>query len=298
MLQLQQMRTRVGEILEDSSFVQWPSTLVDQYINDAAQDFAIRTKCIRKYTSSPLSADNDFETLGTGVTNASPNKNKLTSLTLPSSWRAGSNIYGISGGNVNTTAIPAGTTVVSVDVANSSLIMSTNAVDTPPNTITLTDRAYAFYNVPTDIHEIESIWVNGYHVPQGRIDRMPYQWDIETCSSTSEPTCYLYGDFGFDVIRFWPYPTDAAFPNVRVYYTALPPAMTTGTATPIGIPKRYNIALVYYTVAMCYRKNFEDADKAKSEEFMALYLDQIRDCQGRIERLLNAEGMGVPYRHL
>jgi len=221
MLQLQQMRTRVGEILEDSSFVQWPEALVNQYLNDAAQDFAMRTKCYRRY-SSPLSANG------------------------------------------------------SIDVS----------------------KPFAFYSVPSDTHELESVWVNGYHVPQARIDRMPYQWDIEFCNSTAEPSAYLYGDFGLEVIRFWPYPSDAAFPTVYVYYTALPPAMTTNTATPTGIPARYNIALVYYTVAMCYRKNFEDADKSKSEEFMALYLDQIRDCQGRIARLLNAEGMGVPYRHL
>jgi len=221
MLSLQQMRIRVGEILEDSSFVQWPEALVNQYLNDAAQDFAMRTKCIRKY-STALTAN----------------------------------------GTIDPT------------------------------------KPFAFYDMPADIHELESVWVNGYHVPQSRIARMPYQWDIEFCSSTAEPTCYLYGDFGFEVIRFWPYPSDAAFPTAKVYYTALPPAMTGNASTPAGIPKRYNIALVYYAVSMCYRKNFEDADKTKSEEFMALYLDQIRDCRGRIERLLNAEGMGVPYRHL
>lgn len=220
MLTLQQMRTRVNEILEDIG-VQWPNALVDQYINDAAQDFAIRTKCYRKY-STPLTAATTFD------------------VTKP----------------------------------------------------------YAFYNVPTDIHELESVWVNGYHVPQGRIDRMPYQWDIEKTGNTTDPTCYLYGDFGLDVIRFWPFPDNAPFPSAYVYYVALPPIMASTGATPTGIPRRYNIALVYYAVAMCYRRNFEDADRRKSEEFMALYLDQLRDCTGRIERLMNAEGMGVPYRHL
>jgi hypothetical protein len=186
--------------------------------------------------------------------------------------------------------------VTGIDPIAGELTISNNATAT--SSVSLTDKPFAFYGVPSDVHELESVWVNGYHVPQARIDRMPYQWDIEFCSSTAEPTAYLYGDFGLDVIRFWPYPSDAAFPTAYVYYTALPPAMTTNTATPTGIPARYNIALVYYTVAMCYRKNFEDADRAKSEEFMALYLDQIRDCQGRIARLLNAEGMGVPYRHL
>lgn len=219
------LKTRVGEILEDASFAQWSSTIVERYLNDAAQDFAIRTKCIRKY-SSALSAATTFDA----------------------------------------------------------------------------SKPYAFYSVPTDIHEIESVWVNGYHVPQARTDRLPYQWDTETAGSTSDPTAYIYGDFGLTVIRFWPYPTDAAYTTAKIYYTALPPTMTTGGGSPVtwatGIPDRYAVALVYYAVAMCYRRNFEDADRRKSEEFMMLYLDQVRDCQGRIERLMNAEGMGVPYRHL
>lgn len=218
------IKTRVAEILEDASFTQWSQALVGQYVNDAARDFVMRTKCIRKYSG----------------------------------------------------ALPAATTF---DV----------------------NKQFAFYTAPSDIHELESVWVNGYHVPQARAGRLPYQWDIETCGSTSEPSAYIYGDFGLSVIRFWPFPpnTDAAFPDVRVYYTALPAEMTsTELLSSIGIPDRYGVALVYYTVAMCYRRNFEDADRRKSEEFMALYLDQVRDCQGRIERLMNAEGFGVPYRHL
>jgi hypothetical protein len=292
MLSLQQMRIRVGEFLEDSSFTQWPDTLVNQYLNDAAQDFAMRTKCIRKY-STPLTPSTSFGALGTGVTNGTPT---ITSVNT-AGWRVGSPISSLdSVTGALTGVIPGGTFVTAVDPIAGTLTISNNA--TASVTALLADKPFAFYNMPTDIHELESVWVNGYHVPQSRVGRMPYQWDIEFCNSTAEPSCYLYGDFGFEVIRFWPYPSDAAFPTAKVYYTALPPAMTGNTSTPAGIPKRYNIALVYYAVSMCYRKNFEDADKAKSEEFMALYLDQIRDCSGRIERLLNAEGMGVPYRHL
>lgn len=289
------IKTRVAEILEDASFAQWSQALVGQYVNDAARDFAMRTKCIRKYSGN-LVVNSAFETLGTGTLQAAPNQNTIASLSDPSSFRVGSYIYSLSGGSVSAD-IPIGTTITSVNVGGSSLVMSASA--TAANTVTLTDKAFAYYTVPSDIHELESVWVNGYHVPQARVGRLPYQWDIETCASVSEPSAYLYGDFGLSVIRFWPFPNDAAFPTAKVYYTALPVEMLASeTLTSIGIPDRYGVAIVYYTVAMCYRRNFEDADRRKSEEFMALYLDQVRDCQGRIERLLNAEGFGVPYRHL
>lgn len=217
-----ELQTRAREILEDTGTnLQWSDVILKRYLNDAAQDFAIRTKCIRKY-SGALSASTTFDAT----------------------------------------------------------------------------KPYAFYALPTDIHELESVWVNGYHVPQARVSRLPYQWDIETCSSAAEPTAYIYGDFGLSVLRFWPYPIDAAYTTAKVYYTALPTLMVSNTDKPTGIPDRYMVALVYYAIAMCYRRNFEDNDRRKGEEFMGLYLDQIRDCQGRIERLLNAEGIGVPYRHL
>lgn len=291
------IKTRVAEILEDASFTQWSQALVGQYVNDAARDFAMRTKCIRKY-STTLANDPDFRTLGTGTLNAAPIQYEITGLNNPSAFTVGSYIYSIDNNTgALTTGITPGTTIVSVDVPNATLTMSAPATAT--GSVTLTDTAFAFYSVPTDIHELESVWVNGYHVPQARVGRLPYQWDIEVCNSTSEPSAYLYGDFGLSVIRFWPFPSDAAFPTAKAYYTALPAEMTsTELLSSIGIPDRYGVALVYYTVAMCYRRNFEDADRRKSEEFMALYLDQVRDCQGRIERLMNAEGFGVPYRHL
>lgn len=289
------LKTRVGEILEDASFAQWSSTIVERYLNDAAQDFAIRTKCIRKY-STPLAVDPDFITLGTGTLNSTTT---VSSLSSPSSLTVGQYIYSLSGGAV-TSGIPANTTIVSVNTSGSSLVLSNAA--TTSATVTLTSTAYAFYSMPSDVHELEGVWVNGYNVPQARADRLPYQWDIETCNSTADPTAYLYGDYGLSVMRFWPFPSDAAFTDVKIYYTALPPTMTTSGGPPVtwatGIPDRYAVALVYYAVAMCYRRNFEDNDRRKSEEFMGLYLDQVRDCQGRIERLMNAEGMGVPYRHL
>lgn len=292
------LQTRAREILEDTGTnLQWSDVILKRYLNDAAQDFAIRTKCIRKY-STALAADPDFYSLGTGtLSTTSPNQFKVTSLSNPTAFRVGSYIYSVNTSTgALTTGITPGTTIVSVDAANSTLTLS--AAATAAGSVTLTDTAFAFYSVPSDIHELESVWVNGYHVPQARASRLPYQWDIETCSSTAEPTAYIYGDFGLSVLRFWPYPIDAAYTTAKVYYTALPALMASNTDKPTGIPDRYMVALVYYAVAMCYRRNFEDNDRRKSEEFMGLYLDQIRDCQGRIERLLNAEGMGVPYRHL
>lgn len=297
------LKTRTREILEDANAAsyQWSDTIVERYLNDAAQDFAIRTKCIRKY-STPLANDPDFRTLGTGtLSTTSPNQAIVTSLSNPTNFTVGSYIYSINTSTgALTTGINPGTTVIAVDVANSTLTLSANA--TAAGSVTLTDSAFAFYTMPADIHELEGVWVNGYHVPQARADRLPYQWDIETCSSTSDPTAYIYGDYGLSVVRFWPFPSNAAFTDVKIYYTGLPPSMTSGGGSPVtwatGIPDRYAVALVYYAVAMCYRRNFEDNDRRKSEEFMALYLDQVRDCQGRIERLMNAEGMGVPYRHI
>lgn len=282
-MNLLQMRTRVAEFLEDSAFSQWSAALVDQYLNDAAQDFAKATKCIRKY-SSPLSANTTFETLGTG--NVTINDFDVTNLSAPTRWRLGQLIYG--------TGIPDGTTVTAIN--GTTLTMS--AKGTATNTgVTLTDKAYAFYTVPSDLHELESVWVNGYRVPIASATSLPYQWDRQTAGAASQPTAYVFGDFGFTVVRFWPYPV-LAYTTVYVYYTALPATMTLTTSTPAGIPDQYHLALVYYAVAQCYKRNFEDNDRPKAAEFEGMYRAQLDDCLARVTRLLNADPNAVPYRHL
>ena len=161
-----------------------------------------------------------------------------------------------------------------------------------------TTPANAFYTLPSDLHELESVWVNGYHVPKATAVQLPYQWDTQTAGASSQPTAYVFGDFGFTELRFWPYPASAAYTTARVYYTALPATMSLTTSTPTGIPDQYHLALVYYAVAQCYRRNFEDADRAKAAEFEGMYRAQLDDCLARVTRLLNADPSNVPYRHL
>lgn len=277
------LRTRVSEFLEDTGFTQWSSTLIDQYLNDAASDFAKQTKCIRKY-STPLSAATTFETLGTG--DVALGSFDVTNLSQPSRWRLGQLIYG--------TGIPDGTTVTAI--SGTTLTMSAKGTATNAG-VTLTDKAYAFYTVPSDLHELESVWVNGYRVPMASAVNLPYQWDRQTAGAASQPTAYVFGDFGFTVVRFWPYPV-LAYTTVYTYYTALPATMASTAATPAGIPDQYHLALVYYAVAQCYRRNFEDADRAKAAEFEGMYRAQLEDCLARVTRLLNADPASVPYRHL
>lgn len=206
------LKTRVSEILEDTSNAQWSAALVGQYVNDAARDFARDTKCIKKL-SAALSA----------------------------------------------------------------------AATTPAN---------AFYTLPTDLLEIESVWWNGEHIPFAAAVELPYQWDTQTGST---PFRAIYGDFGTTELRVYPYPS-SALTTLKVYYTAVPAAMSGNSDTPTGIPSVYHIALVYGAVAMCYRRNFEDADRPKAAEFFAMYQHEVVDCIARTGRRFTAGGLVVPYR--
>ena len=158
-----------------------------------------------------------------------------------------------------------------------------------------TTPANAFYTLPTDLLELEAVHdtVNDEWLGARSTDTLTESWDTET----GNPSWYLYGEFGWTELRVYPYPA-SALTGLKVYYTALPAAMSANSDEPTGIPPVYHSALVYYAVAACYRRNFEDADQAKAAEFAGLYERELADAMGRTTRKMNGSGVFVPYRYL
>lgn len=153
----------------------------------------------------------------------------------------------------------------------------------------------AFYTLPTDLLELEAVHdtVNDIWLEPRDIDSLPPSWDTET----GNPSYYLPGTFGWLELRVYPYPS-SALTGLKVYYTALPADMSADADLPTGIPPVYQIALVYFAVAACYRRNFEDADKAKAAEFQMLYEREVEDAIGRVGRKMSGAPVGVPYRYV
>jgi hypothetical protein len=162
-------------------------------------------------------------------------------------------------------------------------------------TASATTPTNAFYTMPTDILEVEAVHdtVNDLWLAPRGVDTLPPSWDTET----GNPSWYLYGEFGWTELRVYPYPA-SALTGLKLYYTALPATMDGNSDTPTGIPDVYHVALVYFAVAACYRRNFEDADRAKAAEFQTLYEREVEDAIGRIGRKMNGSPVGVPYRYV
>lgn len=153
----------------------------------------------------------------------------------------------------------------------------------------------AFYTLPTDLLEIEAVQdtVHDVWLVKTAIDLLPGNWETDT----GNPYAYLFGDFGWSELRVYPY-TASALTGLRVYYSALPADMTLDANTPTGIPDVYHSSLVYYAVAACYRRNFEDNDVRKAAEFQALYERDVADAMGRVGRKMDGTPVIVPYRNL
>lgn len=153
----------------------------------------------------------------------------------------------------------------------------------------------AFYTLPTDLMELEAVedTVNNNWLRPRSVDTLPETWATET----GTPSWYLFGEFGWTELRVYPYPT-SALTGLKVYYTALPATMSATTDTPTGIPDVFHVALVYFAVAACYRRNFEDADRAKAAEFQMLYEREVEDAIGRVGRKMSGAYVMTPYREL
>lgn len=151
----------------------------------------------------------------------------------------------------------------------------------------------AWYTLPTDLWEIEQVKSDGTILPLIPQEMLPDDWEDETGGTI--PTFAIYGDEGLAEIRMYPTPS-AALSALRVYYTALPPTMSANGDVPTGIPDSYRIALVYYAVAQCYRRNFEDGDRPKADLYWNLYLEQVQDCMARAARRHTSQAVSVPYR--
>ena len=211
-----ELQTRVREYLEDadSAAYQWSATIVKRYINDAARDFAIQTRCIKKL-SAALAAS--------------------------------------------------GTTPVS-----------------------------AFYTLPSDIYELDGVINAGLAVPLATAEQMPWDWQSETGST---PIYAVLGDYVGDELRVYPYSV-AALTALKVWYTAVPAAMSGDNDTPTGIPGVFHPALAFYAVAECYRRNFEDGDIRKAAEFSALYAAAVLNCASSTARRRTSAPVTIPYREV
>lgn len=153
----------------------------------------------------------------------------------------------------------------------------------------------AFYTLPTDLLEVEAVHdtVNDVWLERRDVDSLPPSWDTET----GTPAWYLFGEFGWTELRVYPY-TASALTGLKVYYTALPADLSADADVPTGIPAVYQIALVYFAVAACYRRNFEGQDPAKAAEFQGMYEREVEDAIGRIGRKMSAAPVSVPYRRV
>lgn len=162
----------------------------------------------------------------------------------------------------------------------------TEAATTPDN---------AFYTLPTDLMELEAVedTVNGGWLRRRNLGDLPEGWAAET----GTPSWYVYGELGWTELRVYPIPA-AALTGLKVYYTALPATMSGSSDTPTGIPDVYHVALVYFAVAACHRRNSEDANQAKAAEFQALYEREVDDAIGRVGRKMSGVPVGVPYRYV
>ena len=211
------MQTRTREYLEDanSGAYQWSDVIVKRYLNDAARDFAMQTRCIKK--------------------------------------RSGA-------------------------LAESAT--------TPDNST---------YTLPSDFYELEGDFVtnDGLSLWLTTAANLPESWEADT----GTPTHAILGDQIGDEIRVWPYPA-AALTALKVWYTAVPPAMANDTDPATGIPGAFHQALVYFAVAACYRRNFEDGDVRKSQEFMALYARELETCLASTTRRRTSGAVTVPYREI
>jgi hypothetical protein len=73
---------------------------------------------------------------------------------------------------------------------------------------------------------------------------------------------------------------DLALTDLVLFYQALPAPMVNAGDVP-AIPAAYARALVYYAVARCYERNFEDSDVRKADRFEALYQREMASARKR-----------------
>lgn len=161
-----------------------------------------------------------------------------------------------------------------------------------------TTPLYAFYTLPSDFLNIESVWVtvggNEMELPGVTVKQLGGNWTTQT---SDIPTAYIdLQEFGNTELRVWPYPSAAALTGLVVYYAAVPADLTTGQTTPI--PPAWHTALVNYAVAMCNLTNKDAGDPAKAVTFMQMYETQVTECLSHAVRRFSSEGAYVRYTHV
>lgn len=86
-------------------------------------------------------------------------------------------------------------------------LAGSNTFQTPPG---------AFYAMPADMLELESVWINGQRMYATSTDAMGWNWDTQA----GQPSRYIYGEFGLLDMRVWPYPAGGVkWQPGTVYFT-------------------------------------------------------------------------------
>lgn len=245
-MQFSEYQARVAQFLEDTANAQWSAAIVKQYINDALLDLC-REARLYNVKSAALSV------AAVIPTNAY--------YTLPTDFFA-----------VNR-------------VENGGIVLSETSLQAQGNGWFLRSGSPTHWMVGE---------IGGYHQlrvvpfpaqPEQWVALTPYAVGDEVKNGSYNYTCVTAGTSAgaggptgtgtgiTDGTVEWDYLSDyesLALTDLVLFYQALPAPLVNASDVP-EIPPTYALALVYYAVAMCYRRNFEDADQAKAAEFQAMY---------------------------
>lgn len=111
-------------------------------------------------------------------------------------------------------------------------------------------------------------------------------------NDTGTPNYYIPSTFGLNVLRFYPFDITAESDLVLFYNQR--PTLLVNTTDLCALPPAYHMALVYYTVMMCYLRDIQQKDPAKAKIFGELY-------EAELSQLLMDKpsyGDSFPYRYV
>lgn len=144
--------------------------------------------------------------------------------------------------------------------------LATNQQTTTASPVASADLpATAFYTMPTDaVGPVRVQW-------QGReLPPMSVPWWQRWETETGTPTNVIWGPYGPNKFRIWPYQTSSIAADLTLFYVKRPPQMTADGDTP-EMPTIFQRALAWYAVSEAYRKDADTASLDQSASYRAKF---------------------------
>lgn len=114
----------------------------------------------------------------------------------------------------------------------------------------------AFFTLPTDAVGPVRIQWQGRELPP-----MTVPWWQKWETETGTPQGVIWGPYGPNKFRIWPYQVASVAPDLKAFYVKRPPQMASDGDTP-EVPTIFQRALAWYAITQAYLK---DADTASSD---------------------------------